>query len=117
MNKKSYQVTLIIDTDGSNEYRSRIGFNLYELPLGNHSFVLEFFPPEMNRNAVTAVESTISISKTSNTNVHWFSFIIGSKIIPNYIYFDLHERTTSSTTSHLIVYGVNGYESNVDPSI
>ena len=40
-----------------------------------------------------------------------------TKSTSNYIYFDLHGRTTSGTTAHLIVYGVNIYDSNIDPKI
>ena len=34
INKKAYKLTLTQDSDGSNEYCSRIGLNLYQLPLG-----------------------------------------------------------------------------------
>ena len=62
INKKAYEFTLVKDTDGSNDYRSRIGFNLYSLPLGYYTFVVEYFPPEMTNVIVTAQGTTISIN-------------------------------------------------------
>ena len=63
INKKAYQFTLVKDRDGSNDYRSRIGFNLYSLPLGYYTFVVEYFPPEMNSVIVTAQGTTIKTTK------------------------------------------------------
>ena len=67
INKRAYEFTLSKDA-GSNNYRSRIGFNLYSLQIGYYTFVVEFFPPEMTNVSVTAVGSTISInSQTTKT--------------------------------------------------
>ena len=43
INKNAYRITLIKDL-GSNNYRSRIGFNLGSLPIGYYTFVCEFYP-------------------------------------------------------------------------
>ena len=53
INKKAYEFTLVKDTDGSNDYRSRIGFNLFKIPLGYYTFVVEYLPPEMTDVIVT----------------------------------------------------------------
>ena len=56
------------DTDGSNDYRSRIAFNLFKLLLGCYTFVVEYFPPEKNSVIVRAQGTTISIdSQTTKT--------------------------------------------------
>ena len=134
INKKAYEFTLTKDTDGSNDYRSRIGFNLYSLPLGYYTFVVEYFPPEMTNVIVTAQGTTISISSQTSrtfdtgtaagglrgvapfvkTLVKFHNF---SKTTPDYIFINLHGKTTASTTVHLIVYGVKGYVSPVDPKV
>ena len=62
INKKTDEFTLTKDTGGSNDYRSRIGFHLYSLPLGYYTFVVEYFPPEMTNVIVTAQGTTISIT-------------------------------------------------------
>ena len=54
INKKAYEFTLTKDTDGSNDYRSRIGFNLYPIGISYYTFIVEYFPPEMNNVSVTA---------------------------------------------------------------
>ena len=120
--KKAYEFTLVKDTDGSNDYRSRIGFNLFKLPLGYYTFVVEYFPPEMNSVIVTAQGTTISIdsqrTKTFENYVKTlFKFHNCSKTTPDYIFINLHGKTTSSTTGHLIVYGVKGYVSSVEPKV
>ena len=68
INKKAYEFTLVKDTDGSNDYRSRIGFNLYSLPLGYYTIIIEYMPPEMTNVIVTVQGTTINIaSQTTKT--------------------------------------------------
>ena len=122
INKKAYEFTLVKDTDGSNDYRSRIGFNLFKLPLGYYTFVVEYFPPEMNNVIVTAQGTTISIaSQTTKTFGNYTKTLVKfhnfSKTTPDFIFINLHGKTTSSTTGHLIVYGVKGYVSSVEPKV
>ena len=122
INKKAYEFTLVKDTDGSNDYRSRIGFNLFKLPLGYYTFVVEYFPPEMNNVIVTAQGTTISItSQTTKTFGNYTKTLVKfhnfTKTTPDIIFINLHGKTTSSTTGHLIVYGVKGYVSSVEPKI
>ena len=122
INNKAYEFTLVKDTDGSNDYRSRIGFNLFKLPLGYYTFVVEYFPPEMNNVIVTAQGTTISItSQTTKTFGNYTKTLVKfhnfTKTTPDYIFINLHGKTTSSTTGHLIVYGVKGYVSSVEPKV
>ena len=122
INQKAYEFTLVKDTDGSNDYRSRIGFNLFKLPLGYYTFVVEYFPPEMNNVIVTAQGTTISIaSQTTKTFGNYTKTLVKfhnfTKTTPDYIFINLHGKTTSSTTGHLIVYGVKGYVSSVEPKV
>ena len=122
INKKAYEFTLVKDTDGSNDYRSRIGFNLYSLPLGYYTIIIEYMPPEITNVIVTVQGTTISInsqttkifSNYTKTLVKFHNF---TKTTPDYIFINLHGKTTSSTTGHLIVYGVKGYVSSVEPKI
>ena len=55
-NKKAYDITLQKDA-GTNNYRSRLGFNLYPLPIGTYTIIFEFFPPEMT-NIQLSVHAT-----------------------------------------------------------
>ena len=122
INKKAYEFTLVKDTDGSNDYRSRIGFNLYSLPLGYYTIIIEFLPPEMTNVIVTVQGTTINIaSQTTKTFDNYTKTLIKfhnwRKSTPDYLFINLHGKTTSSTTGHLIVYGVKGYVSSVEPKI
>ena len=62
INKKAYQLKLLFEKGSPNQYRSRLGLNLYKLPLGYYTMVVEWFPPEMNEISVTVQATTISIS-------------------------------------------------------
>ena len=116
-------MTLTKDSDGSNEYRSRIGLNLYQLPLGLYTMIVEFFPPEMSNISVTASGQTIYLANQatkifSNYAKTWIKFHQNSKQAPDYIFIDLHGKTTKSdTTSYLIAYGIEGYYSSIDPTV
>ena len=122
VNRTTYEFTLIKDTGGSNDYRSRIGFNLFKLPLGYYTFIVEYFPPEMTNVSVTAQGTTISItSEATKTFGNYVKTLVKfhnfTKRKLDYIFINLHGKTTSSTTGHLIVYGVSGYVSSVDPKV
>ena len=62
INKKAYSLKLLFEKGSPNQYRSRLGFNLYKLPVGYYTMVVEWFPPEMNEISVTPQGTTISIS-------------------------------------------------------
>ena len=55
-NKKAFEITLQRDA-GTNDYRSRMGFNLYPLPLGTYTIIFEYYFPE-NTNIQLSCQST-----------------------------------------------------------
>ena len=122
---KAYYLKLLFDKSSPNQYQSRIGFNLYKLPIGYYTMVVEWFPPEMNQVSVTPQATTISISnhttktfeKYTKTVIHFHRW--GSSP-PQFLYLDLHgtvSNPSSMSIGHLIVYGVKETISNVDPSV
>ena len=125
INKKAYQLKLLFEKGSPYQYRSRLGFNSYKLPVGYYTLVVEWFPPEMNELSVIAQGTTISISdettktfeKYTKTVIHFHRW--GSSP-PQFIYLDLHSTVSNPsflTIGHLIVYGVKETISNVDPSV
>ena len=125
INKKAYQLKLLFEKSSPNQYRSRLGFNLYKLPVGYYTMVVEWFPPEMIEITVTAQGTTISISdETTKTFENYTKTVIhfhrwGSSP-PQFLYLDLHGTVSKQsflTIGHLIVYGVKETLSNVDPSV
>ena len=123
--KKAYSLKLLFEKGSPNQYRSRLGFNLYKLPIGYYTMVVEWFPPEMNEISVTPQGTTISISdhttktfeKYTKTVIHFHRW--GSSP-PQYPYLDLHGTVSNPSfliIGHLIVYGVKETISNVYPSV
>ena len=125
INKKAYSLKLLFEKGSPNQYQSRLGFNLYKLPVGYYTMVVEWFPPEMNEVSVTPQATTISISNhTTKTFEKYTKTVINfhrwGSSPPQYIYLDLHGTVSNPsflTIGHLIVYGVKETISNVDPSV
>ena len=128
IDKNAYLLTLIKDGDGSNQYRSRIGFDIFSLPLGFYTLVVEFFPPDMQNVSVhasikkqasktfPAVGSTAGYVKTL-IQFHRWQTSFNLKYIYLDLELDLHGVATSSTTGRIVVYGVSGLVSNVPSSV
>ena len=125
INKKAYQLKLLFQKSSPNQYQSRLGFNLYKLPVGYYTFVVEWFPPEMSELSVTVQGTTISISNYATKTFENYTKTVvnfhrwGSSP-PQFIYLNLNGTVTFPsllTIGHLIVYGVKETISNVDPSV
>ena len=125
INKKAYQLKLLFQKSSPNQYQSRLGFNLYKLPVGYYTLVVEWFPPEMNELSVAVQGTTISISNYATKTFEKYTKTVinfhrwGSSP-PQFIYLDLYGTVTFPsllTIGHLIVYGVKETISNVDPSV
>ena len=125
INKKAYQLKLLFEKGSLNQYQSRLGFNLYKLPEGYYTLVVEWFPPEMNELSVTPQATTISISNYATKTFEKYTKTVinfhrwGSSP-PQFLYLDLHGTVSNPsflTIGHLIVYGVKETISNVDPCV
>ena len=125
INNKAYFLQLLFEKDSPNQYRSRLGFNPYKLPVGYYTLVVEWFPPEMNELSVTPQATTISISNYATKTFETYTKTVinfhrwGSSP-PQFLYLDLHGTVSKQsflTIGHLIVYGVKETISNVDPNV
>ena len=125
INKKAYSLQLLFEKGSPNQYRSRLGFNLYKLPVGYYTMVVEWFPPEMSELSVAVQGTTISISNyATGTFENYTKTVINfhrwGSSPPQFLYLDLHGTVSFPsllTIGHLIVYGVKETISNVDPSV
>ena len=125
INKKAYQLKLLFQKSSPNQYQSRLGFNLYKLPVGYYTFVVEWFPPEMSELSVAVQGTTISISNYATKTFENYTKTVANfhrwgSSPPQFIYIDLYGTVTFPsllTIGHLIVYGVKETISNVDPSV
>ena len=125
INKKAYQLKLLFQKSSPNQYQSRLGFNLFKLPVGYYTFVVEWFPPEMSELSVTVQGTTISISNyATKTFGNYTKTVVNfhrwGSSPPQFIFINLNGTVTFPsllTIGHLIVYGVKETISNVDPSV
>ena len=101
---------------GSNDYCSRISFNLGSFPIGYYTFVCEFYLAVMSNVSETS-QTTKTFPTYTKTLVqfhHWNSSP------PQFIYLDLHGSAAgggSRVLAHMVVYGVKGYVPNVPSSV
>ena len=124
MNKNAYRLALVKDS-GSDDYRSRIGFNLGPLPIGYYTSVCEFFPIVMTNVSVTALGTTISINSQTTKTFPTYTktpvqFYRWNSTPPQFIYLDWHGSAAgggSRVLAHMVVYGVKGYVPNVPSSV
>ena len=121
-NKKAFDSTLIKDS-GSNDYRSRIGFNIYTLSIGTYTIVFEFYPPEMTNIQLSCDASEAYIHKAVQRDFTAYSKLLvqfnnNSKQTPNYIYLTMHGTATATPVQcHLVVYGVKDWSDSVYPGV
>ena len=121
-NKKAYSIVLAKDA-GTNNYRSRIGFNLYSLAIGTYTIVFEFYPPEMTNIQLSCTASSAYIHKSTQRDFTDYSKLLvqfnnNSKQTPDYIYLTMHGTATATPVQcHLVVYGVKDWSDSVYPDI
>ena len=121
-NRKAYSIDLTKDA-GTNNYRSRIGFNLYSLAIGTYTIVFEFYPPEMTNIQLSCTASEAYIHKSTQRDFTDYSKLLvqfnnNSKQTPDYIYLTMHGTATATPVQcHLVVYGVKDWSDSVYPGI
>ena len=121
-NKKAYSINLTKDA-GTNNYRSRIGFNLYSLAIGTYTIMFEFYPPEMTNVQLSCNASSAYIHKSTQRDFTNYSKLLvqfnnNSKQAPDYIYLTMHGTSTATPVQcHLVVYGVKDWSDIVYPNI
>ena len=113
----------MIKDSGSNDYRSRIGFNIYTLAIGTYTIVFEFYPPEMTNIQLSCTASEAYIHKAVQRDFTAYSKLLvqfnnNSKQTPNYIYLTMHGTATATPVQcHLVVYGVKDWSDSVYPGV
>ena len=122
-NKKAYDIDLVY-TAGTQNYDSKIGINLYSLPIGKYSVVMEYFFPEDINIFLSAEASTAVIAKQVTTNFPNYKKLLvqidqQTKDTPDYLYFNIRGSGTTSTNpeGYLVFYGVREWMDSVPPQI
>ena len=122
-NKKAYSIDLVY-TPGTQNYNSLIAINLYPLPIGKYTIIIEYYFPE-DRNISLGIGSpTAVINKQISTSFNAYKkqlaqFDQQSKDTPDYLYFYIRGSGTTSTNpeGYLVFYGVKEWMDSVPPQI
>ena len=121
-NKKAFEITLKKDA-GTNDYRSRMGFNLYPLPLGTYTIIFEYYFPENTNIQLSCQSTTAYVHKQIQKDFTDYSKLLvqinnNSKTTPDYLFFTIHgTAVVNNPEGYIIVYGVKDWSDSVDPNI
>ena len=121
-NKKAFEITLQKDV-GTNNYRSRMGFNLYPSPLGTYTIIFEYYFPENTNIQLSCQSTTAYVHKQVQKDFTNYSKLLvqinnNSKTTPDYLFFTIHgTAVVSNPEGYIIVYGVKDWSDSVDPNI
>ena len=111
-NKKAYDIDLIY-TSRTQNYDSKIGINLYPLPVGKFTIIMEYYFPEDINISLLAEASTAIINKQTITNFPSYKKQLvqinqQTKNTPDYLFFTIRGSGTTATNpeGYLVFYGV-----------
>ena len=122
-NKKAYDIDLIY-TSGTQNYDSKIGINLYPLPVGKFTIIMEYYFPEDINISLLAEASTAIINKQTITNFlsnkkQLIQINQQTKDTPDYLFFTIRGSGTTATIpeGYLVFYGVKEWVDTVPSEI
>ena len=122
-NKKAYDIDLIY-TSGTQNYDSKIGINLYPLPVGKFTIIMEYYFPEDINISLLAEASTAIINKQTITNFPSYKKQLvqinqQTKDTPDYLFFNIRGSGTTATNpeGYLVFYGVKEWVDTVPSEI
>ena len=121
INKKAYLIDLKKDV-GTNNYQSRMGFNIQELPLGLYTIIFEFYPPEMNNIQISCQATSAYIHKQVQKKFSTYSKLLvqfhnNNKNNPDKIFFTMHGDTIYVVSAFLILYGIKDWVDAINPKL
>ena len=123
-NKKAYAFK--VAKDDTNLFAGRLGLNMFQLPEGEFTLCIEFFPAKMTGVSVNVVSASLNVGKQttkklpnySRSIVHLHKWRISP---PEYIFLDLKWQGTAQNLSKkgakLIVYGIAGSHDDVPSDV
>ena len=122
-NKKAYDIDLIY-TQGTQNYDSQIGINIYPLPIGKFTIIMEYYYPENIGITVSCQASTAIINKQISKNFSDYikllvQFEDQTKQTPDYLFFNIRGigTTITSPEGYLVFYGIKEWCDSVNPEI
>ena len=123
-NKKAYAFK--VAKDDTNLFAGRLGLNMFQLPEGEFTLCIEFFPAKMTGVSVNVVSASLNVGKQttkklpnySRSIVHLHKWRISP---PEYIFLDLKWQGTAQDLgkkgAKLLVYGIAGSHDDVPSDV
>ena len=122
-NKKAYSIDLVY-TPGSQNYNSKIGLNLYPLPIGKYTINMEYYFPEDSNISLLAEANTAVINKQRTKSFPNYKKLVvqfnqQTKDTPDYLFFVIQGSGTTSTNpeGYLVFYGVKEWVTSAPSEI
>ena len=123
-NKKAYDIDLVY-TPGTQNYDSQIGINLYPLPIGKYTVVMEYYYPDTAPTRIITTANKITFSKVTHEKLtdydkYTVQFNLSNKDTPPiYLEFTIQGSGTTSTNpeGYLVFYCVKGWVNEVPSQI
>ena len=114
----------MIYTSGTQNYDSKIGINLYPLPVGKFTIIMEYYFSEDINISLLAEASTAIINKQTITNFTSYKKQLvqinqQTKDTPDYLFFTIRGSGTTATNpeGYLVFYGVKEWVDTVPSEI
>ena len=122
-NEKAYDIDLVY-TQGTQNYDSQIGINIFPIPVNKYTIIMEYYYPEDTGISVSCTASTAVIVKQTSKNFSDYikllvQFDQQTKDTPDYLYFNIRGSASTNTNpeGYLIFYGMKEWFDIVDPEI
>ena len=122
-NKKAYSIDVQY-ISGTQNYDSEIGMNIYPLPVGKYTIIMEYYFPDNINISVSCRASSANINlQTSQIFTNYIKLMVQfedtTKQTPDYLYFNLKGggSTNSNPEGYLVFYGLNEWVNTVPPEI
>ena len=122
-NKKAYNIDLVY-TQGTQNYDSQIGINIFALPVDKYTIIMEYYFPEDTGISLSCEASTAVIAKQTSKNLSDYTKLLvqfaidqRTKDTPDYLYFNISATTSTNPEGYLIFYGIKGWVDILPPEI
>ena len=125
LNKKAIKFQMGLQSNDSSRYYSRLGLNMFSLPEGEYTLVVEFFPPTTKNIELDCLSTTINVNHQNNgvAGKAWKNIVQLTKYVstpPEYLMVDMKcdvDQKSSDNVGWLIVWGVSGIHTTVPSSV
>ena len=125
LNKKAIKFQMGLQINDSTRYYSRLGLNMFPLPVGDYTLIIEFFHPTDTNIELNCLSSTINVNNqfSAAAGKAWKNIVKFRKNVatsPEYLMVDMKcavDQDSSNNVGWLIVWGVKNFHPDVPSSV